>query len=218
MTLVFGQQEQSDCDVCCVCGLFCSNTPYCGRNMEFVLTHSGASNGASCVNCSDLDGTSILMSWDGVNTRTFSASVWNSTWKSDYPAQAFDAKDGTNVCIWWEGPPKTDLDASCYSGAYYSASGIGGGGPVIAVYFGTDDKWHMTYKALYYEDNGASGYSSVMSGDAEFAGGGAAMDCGTVGEMTPTFSLTITLSEYNAAGGPQDCVPPTSVLVEGNPQ
>lgn len=201
MTLVFGQQEQSDCDVCCICGLFCSNTPYCGRNMEFVLTHSGATDADPmiCTTCADMNG---VLSTATAQREFANASDWNSTFK--YPGAAFDAKAGTGVCRW--APDTLDTLSACSGSAIISSA-------KVATYFGTDNKWHMTYRADYSE----SSYTSILSGDAEFDGGGAAMDCGEVGEGTPTFSLAIPLTEYDASGT-KFCNPPTSVLVEGNPQ
>jgi len=179
--------------------------------MEFVLTHIGAAiaDAMLCTTCADMDGVVSTMQ-DGVNRYSYPADAWNSTFKP--PGQAFDAKAGTSVCFWSEPYPKTGLGASCTGVAFYSGGTVG---PSVAIYFGTDNKWHMTYVAFYSETY--STYSSTLSGDVEFAGGGAPMDCGTPGEATPTFSLTIPLSEYNQSGT-QFCFPPTSVLVEGNPQ
>lgn len=204
MTLVLGQQDQSDCDFCCICGLFCSNTPYCGRYLEFVLTHDGASDADPmiCTTCADLN-AAIATLRDGINVYHRSAAVWNSTFKP--PGQAFDAKSGTTVCFWTPLFPD-DTVSACSGSAIISSI-------QVATYYGTDNKWHMTYRADYSE----SSYTSVLSGDVEFSGGGAAMDCGEVGEGTPTFSLTIPLTEYDTSGT-KFCNPPTSVLVEGNPQ
>lgn len=207
MTLMLGQQGESNCDPCCNCGAFCTSG-YCGHSMEFVLTHSGASNGATCTNCADMN-TAVSTLKDGINPYYTGAALWNGGFKP--PGQAFDAKSGTNVCFWTEAYPESGLYAGCYSGAFVT-------GIKVAAYFGTDDKWHMTYIATYHETGNGNNYQSTLSGDAEFAASGTPMDCGTPGEATPTFSLTISLSEYDVTGGPQDCIPPTSVLVEGNPQ
>lgn len=192
------------CDCCCVCGAFCSNAPYCGRDMWFVFTYAGASNGSSgdCANCAaDLNASGSITNVGGGST---DAATWNAS-RPAYTGR--DAKDGTRVCGW---PTSDTVTSACSAGA---AEVTGAG---IDVYQGTDDKWYMVYSAQF---NDNAGYTCLLAGEQVFAGAGAAMDCGEVGEMTPTFSLTITLARYNESGtADAGCVPPTSVLVEGDPQ
>lgn len=196
----------SRCDCCCLCGAFCSNAPYCGRDMWFVVTFSGASNGSSgdCVNCAaDLNVAGALDNTGG--STSVSAATWNAT-RPAYSGR--DAKDGTRVCTWVGG--FTQIDSACSAGAANL------NGATITVYYGTDDKWYMIFDVLFVD---YAGYQCLLAGEQVFSGGGAAMDCGEPGEMTPTFSLTITLTRYDESGTADvGCVPTSSVLVEGDPQ
>lgn len=189
------------CDCRCDCGAFCTGA-YCGKNMHWVSTFSGASNGSSgdCANCTDLNAAGSVT--------LFGASTAAAAWNATRPAwSGRDAKDGTNVCSW---VGTFTLSSLCSPGGA-SVSGI-----EITTYYGTDDKWYMLATTSFTDYNG---YQCDLSGEAIFAGGGAPMDCGTPGEGTPTFSLTVTLARYNESGTPDTgCVPPTSVLIEGDPQ
>lgn len=188
------------CDCCCLCGLFCSNDGYCGRYMEWILTLSGASvgSGGVCL-CTDLNSTVNVP-----NDFAF-ASESAATWNATRPAwTGRDAKDGTTVCSWNSGD---SIAGDCNT----SLSGFN-----VATYYGTDNKWYMVVSMLYAEN---SGYIATLAGEVEFSGSGAPMDCGTPGEGSPTFSLTVPLAPYDEIGtSGVDCNPPNSVLVEGNPQ
>lgn len=203
MTVMVGQQCGTDCDPCCPCGPFCLNG-YCGRFMQWIATHSGASvgpvNAGGCT-CTDLDGAPMGIRQGGGSSQ--SADDWNAA----RPAwTGRDAKDGTRVCSWIE---SDTLDSSCAGGSdqLHSAE--------ISVYRGVDDKWYLVYSVQHLD----LAASATLAGEAEFDGGGAAMDCGEPGEGTPTFSLNVNLSSYNAdAGYGDECGGPTSVLIEGDPQ
>jgi hypothetical protein len=200
------------CDCCCECGSACSNG-YCIRSMQWIGTTSGTTtgtpNGSSCV-CTDLDGVPFGIR-KGAGT-SITAATWNATRP---PYSTTDAKTGTKVCSWVE---SDDVNGSCTSGATQIT------GSAITTYYGDDDKWHMIYEGQY---NGpTANASALMAGDAEFPGGGAATNCGTPGEVSPTFSLSIPLTAYDPldptqpAPSPygQDCYAPTSILIEGDPQ
>lgn len=194
------------CDCCCVCGAFCSNAPYCGRDMWWVATYSGATDGTvnspPCT-CTDLNAATSITS-DAPASSTDAA-----TWNAGRPSYStHDAKDGTRVCSWLAAD---DVVSTCGSGetGVIDAS--------ITIYQGDDDKWRMLYEAYYYMT--LDGEEAYLGGEAEFPGGGAATDCGEPAEGTPTFSLSITLTTFNeSAAYGNTCNAPTSVLVEGNPQ
>lgn len=195
------------CDCCCVCGAFCSNDPYCGRDMWFTATYSGASNGSNgfCSNCAtDLN---VSFSIDNTNAST---SVDAATWNVSRPAYtSHDAKDGTRVCSWM-GAAAGDITSFCSTGAAFINSAA------IEVYQGTDDKWRMVYVVGWGD---ASGYYCLLAGESLLGGTGDAVDCGDPGEGTPTFSLNISLTRYDEVGVDGGyCTPPTSVLIEGDPQ
>lgn len=171
------------CDCCCVCGTFCSGG-LCGRDFNFNGTLGGATNG-SCGSCSSLD-AAMSFSFD----QSYSASEWNSGFKPI--TAAFDAKAGTRVCRW----ASLDTPLACAASAY-----IDGG--FLHIYYGTDDKWHAVTDLNYIE-----GSAYTLGGDAEFAGGGAPMDC-------DAFSLSIAVAV--TSGTPTVCNPPTSILIENAP-
>jgi len=202
MTLVLGQQDQSDCDFCCECGAFCTGG-YCGASMLWVATPSGSTNGTLCTDCStDID---IAVAFNA-----FMGSVNATDWNASRPSwTSHDAMSGSKVCVW-----KTDgstfgtvVDYCGFAGVIRSH--------VITTYLGTDGKWRMVFAADVVD----FGYTGAIVGEAEFASGGAPMDCGTPGEGSPTFSLSIPLTSIVYFGSSAlSCLPPTSVLVEGNPQ
>lgn len=173
--------------------------------MLWVGTYSGSANGSGCGACaSELDVAVAFMVFSG----STSAAGWNATrpaWTSH------DALAGSKVCSW-----VTDGSAS---GTQISFCG-GGVGDIrehaITTYLGDDNKWRMVFAANVV----APGlYFGTIAGEAEFNGSGAPMNCGTPGEGSPTFSLSIPLTRYDTFGTPNStCFPPTSVLVEGNPQ
>lgn len=186
------------CDCCCVCGLFCSGGE-CGRDYDFNGTTSGASNGTSG-NCA---GSGNAADCAFVHNVAFSytflgsgdAATWNASFKPN--AAAFDAKSGTNVCRWQSNDVTTTTCAAPFQ------TNLTGG--VLHIYYGTDDKWHAVISMPYDE---SSGLSTTLEGDAEFAGGGAPMDC-------EAFSLSITLAVDS--GTPLECNPPTAILIENAP-
>ena len=204
MTVMLGQQCGTPCDACCACGAFCSNV-YCGRDLEFNITFSGASDADAmvCATCADIAGT---IGTDNGGRTSYDAATWNSTYK---PACAsHSAKSGTTVCKWADATAET-LGTSCGVSAVFSAV-------LVYVYYGTDNKWYLIVMATYDEGPGPS-YTATVAGEQIFPSSGAPMDCGSVGEGTPTFSLTVALALYDETGTAA-CFPPTTALVEGNPQ
>lgn len=197
------------CDCCCECEAFCTGG-YCGKNMNFVGTTSGASAGSSgnCAGSGNAADCAFVL--DAAFNYTFlgsgTAEDWNVSFKPS--SAAFDAKAGTKVCRYQSSDSVGNV---CGGGATTSLSG-----GVLHIYRGTDDKYHVAV-AMPYEES--TGYSATLGEDAEFDGGGAAMDCGTPGEMSPTFSLSGTLAVYDETGSPGvECNPPTGFLLEGDPQ
>lgn len=222
MTLVLGQQDQSDCDPCnpcpCPCGPFCSNSPYCGRNMAWVVTPDGAAAAGSDCTCTDLNSAYPLET--PASFFSYDAATFNSDFAAYYGWT--NAKDGSTVCAWRlpasYDPSDPAVSSSCTDGALYSSAIFF---PVVFVVLGSDDKWRMCH-SCYFVDRDLtafpSEYSCDLAGEALLGGSGAAVNCGTIGEGSPTFSLEIPLTKFNESGTPLECSPPTSVLVEGNPQ
>lgn len=191
------------CDCCetpCTCGAFCSNTPYCGGDMSWNLTTSGSSvGGGGACTCTDLDAAFAVAG----PPATSDAATWNGI-RPMWTGQ--DAKTGTNVCTW---TASSGVSGSCSFGVTADL-----GTADVVVYQAADDKWYMASSIGYTENGG----SCTLGGETVFSGGGAAMDCGSVGEGSPTFSLAVALTQYNVFGTITQCNPPTSVLIEGNPQ
>lgn len=186
------------CDCCCECGLFCTDGK-CGRDYNFTGTAVGSSNGSSgnCAgsgNAADCD-FSLNVSFAYVFLGSGDAATWNASFKP--PGAAFDAKTGSRVCRW----QSSDVAGTICAGAQTSLTG-----GVLSMYFGTDDKWHSTVDMPYEETTGVTG---SLSGDAEFAGGGAPMDC-------EAFSLSIPLTQY-LSGTAVECNPPTSITIVNTP-
>lgn len=172
--------------------------------MQWVATFLGATQILTVCDCTDLN---IAFPSDGTTPGTESAASWNS----HRPAwTGRDAKADTTICSWFL---FFGFFSNCSAGYANLASGY------LSTYYGTDNKWYMSADFSYGDSNGASGCNATLGGEVVFNGGGAPMDCGTPGEVTPTFSLTIPLTAY--FGFPCSfiqCNPPTSVLIEGNPQ
>lgn len=205
MTLMVGHNCGTPCDPCdpCDCGPFCSNTPYCGCDMSWVVTLSGASDITGTCTCSELN---VASSVTGPAT-TVSAAAWNAS----RPAwTGRDAKSGTNVSTWTISSATT---STCTSGFSNLSDGT------LTVYLGDNDKWYMVVSVFLSDSDGTSSCGIDVAGESEFSGSGSPMDCGTVGEGTPTFSLSVSLSNYfGFPCSPITCNPPTAALVEGNPQ
>jgi len=202
MTVMLGQNCGTPCDPCCACGAFCSNA-YCGRDLEFNVTLSGGSDADPMV-CSICDTLTGAMGTDSSGHGSYDAATWNSTYKPSWASQS--AKSGTTVCQWTSGD---SFGITC--GVTPTLSDL-----KVFVYYGADDKWYLMVQVTYEEAPGPS-YSADLGGDQMFSGSGAAMDCGSVGEGSPTFSLTVSLNRYNESGAAA-CYPPVTALVEGNPQ
>lgn len=204
MTLVFGQQDQSDCDVCyppCSCGLFCSNTPYCGRDMAWVGTYNDASTISGFCTCSGLNASTPITT--NAVLKSYSAAAWNAS-RPAYSSR--DAKADSTVCVWID---SDNIAATCDPGSTAIISST-----AVTIYQGDDDKWYMIVDALYQE----GAFNCVLGGEQVFDGSGDPMDCGTPGEGSPTFVLTVTLAQYSTSGTIAECNPPTSITIEGNPQ
>lgn len=207
MTLVFGQQDQSDCDVCappCICGPFCSNTPYCAYSMAWVCTTIGANNLSGFCGCGALDTTFALNNAGGVTSYT--ASDWNTAFQSVYGFT--EAKADSTVCD-WQNPSGTVVGATCDPG--FSAVL---GNPILFAVLGTDDKWRMVFVITYQEAAG----SCDLVGESLLGGTGDPADCGTPGEGSPTLIQSINLSQDNVVGTIAECSTPIVVSIQGNPQ
>lgn len=202
---MLGQNCGSDCDPCCACGAFCSNTPYCGRSLEFNVTLSGGSDADPMV-CAICDTLTGAMGTDSGGHFSYDAATWNSTYKPSWASQS--AKSGTTVCGWQDTGGET-IGIVCGVNPTLSAL-------KVFVYYGADNKWYLMVQVTYEEGPGPT-YAALLGGDKVFDGSGAAMDCGEVGEGSPTFSLTVSLNRYSETGTAA-CYPPVTALVEGNPQ
>lgn len=193
------------CDCCCACGAFCSNAPYCGCDMLWVSTYSGAVDGGAS-SCGGSCPTDINVS---LSFTYFDGCVNAADWNASRPAwTSHDAKAGSKVCRWLTTGATFGTQVDFCSNAGYIRD------HAITVYIGTDNKWRMVFAASI-----GGAYFADVGGEAEFDSSGSPMDCGTPGEGSPTFSLTIPLTLYLYVGSTSStCDPPTSVLVEGDPQ
>lgn len=175
------------CDCCCVCGAFCSGGE-CGDTLELQGTTSGATNGG-CASCASLNAVFAFL-WSG----SLTAVAWNTVSPATIgkPTGATDAKAGSRVCQWYS----SDVAAACSSPFEARVEGF-----VLSIYQDTDDKWHAAILIDY-----SDGFASFeLSGDTEFPGDGATIDC-------TEFSVSIPLSVTD--GTPFYCNPPTSILLE----
>lgn len=176
--------------------------------MQWVLTISGMTAGTSgSCTCTGLNGSTLTAG--AFAFESVSGAVWYNLaarpWTGRMP------KTGSTVCV--------------FTGNDFVIEVCGGGGvqvganSIITVYLGNDDKWYMQASIDFIDTVNPSNYFATLAGEQVFSGGGAAMNCGTPGEATPSFSLSVTLTPYfeSAAVG-YGCYPPTAVLVEGNPQ
>ena len=187
--------------------------------MAWVATPGNVSTVAGDCTCSDLDG-SYGLSTGGVIVG-YTAEEFNLTYSPGYGWT--EAKDGTFVCTWFSDAFITngstvDIGATCTLGNYSSGLSFS----QVFVVLGTDDKWRMCFSVLYYDADSVDTYTCYLAGEELLDGSsGNPVDCGSVGEPSPTFILTINLTKFFESGTsptPLECDPPTQVVIEGNPQ
>jgi hypothetical protein len=111
--------------------------------------------------------------------------------------------DNTTVCVYSDYNSGGQFAQTCngYDTIYMHA---------WIVYKSATGKWRMYIEFFWsgLNQSGTFSYDLVLSND------GSAINCGTPGELTPTLSYNLTLTDCNMTGTDDECTVPYSLLLE----